>query len=83
MTIGPPSRLAARGRPARRRRAALRWLVRLVVTAVVFALGLAFGQALDDNPEPGATFTSERTLRAGTLSPPPVTATVTVTVDAR
>jgi hypothetical protein len=33
-----------------------------VVVVVVFALGVAVGQALHDNPKPGSTITLERTL---------------------
>jgi hypothetical protein len=45
-----------------------------VVLVVVFALGIALGQALEDNPRPASTVTQDRTF---TL--PPETATVTVT----
>ncbi|HEY1360430.1 MAG TPA: hypothetical protein VGF21_19175 [Thermoleophilaceae bacterium] len=62
------------GRRPRRRRsrkaAAARWLAGLLVVAAIFALGVALGQALHDNPRPGGTFTGERTLRPGQLSRP-------------
>ena len=35
----------------------------LVTAAVVFAVGVAVGAAIHDNPRPGATFTFETTLR--------------------
>jgi hypothetical protein len=59
-------------RPRRRRRV---WplLLGLVLLALVFAAGLAVGQALEDNPRPGGTQTSVRTL-------PPLDAVETVTV---
>ena len=47
------------------------WAVLLVL---VFAVGIALGQALEDNPQPGSTITQDQTL---TL--PPESATVTVT----
>jgi hypothetical protein len=45
-----------------------------VVLMLVFAVGIALGQALNDNPKPGSTTTRERSF---TL--PPESATVTVT----
>ncbi len=65
-----------RPRPRRRRRWA-RWLAGLVLLAVVFALGVALGQALRSNPKPGATITDVRKLRP--LALPPARETVTVT----
>jgi hypothetical protein len=41
---------------------------------LVFAVGVALGQALEDNPQPAATITQDQTI---TL--PPESATVTVT----
>jgi hypothetical protein len=52
------------------------WVAALVVV-VVFAAGLALGQALQDNPSPGGTQTIVRTLRP--LPLPPARETVTVT----
>jgi hypothetical protein len=49
---------------------------------VVFALGIALGQALNDNPEPGGSQTLIRTLNALPLAPAART-TVTVTVPKR
>jgi hypothetical protein len=43
---------------------------------VVFAAGLALGQALDDSSPPAGTQTSVRTLVPGSLSPETVTVTV-------
>jgi hypothetical protein len=43
-----------------------RWaraLLVLVAAAVVFAVGVAVGEAVHDNPRPGHTFTIETTLR--------------------
>jgi len=48
------------------------------VLVVVFGVGLALGQALDDIPSSGDTQTLVRTLRP--LELPPARETVTVTV---
>lgn len=47
------------------------WIVALVL---VFAVGIALGEALDDNPKPASTVTNSRTY---TLPPPAATVTVT------
>jgi len=62
-------------RRRQRRAAARRWAIRIVAAAAVFALGIALGQALQDNPQPGPPQTVVRTLRPLPLAP----ATVTVT----
>jgi hypothetical protein len=38
------------------------WSLRLVLAIALFALGVAVGRALEDNPEPGVTVTKERPL---------------------
>ncbi|HEX2292583.1 MAG TPA: hypothetical protein VHH55_04675 [Gaiellaceae bacterium] len=57
-------------RSARRRRrrgaGVVRWLVRLAVVGVVFALGVALGQALEDRPVPGEPVTSVTTIQPWT-----------------
>jgi len=58
----------------RRRKPARRRLIWAVALAVVFAIGIALGEALNDNPQPGTTITQNRTF---TL--PPESSTVTVT----
>lgn len=40
----------------------IRWLLGIVLVAVVFAAGVAVGQALHDNPKPGVTVTTVRTI---------------------
>jgi hypothetical protein len=45
-----------------------------VVLLLVFAVGIALGQALEDNPHPASTITQDQTL-----SVPQASATVTVT----
>jgi hypothetical protein len=52
--------------------------LRLAILAVVFAAGLALGQALEDNPDPGGTQTQIRTLKPLELAPERETVTVTV-----
>jgi hypothetical protein len=48
-----------------------------VLVGLVFALGVALGEALNDRPQPGRTRMFVRTLQPSTL--PPVRETVTVT----
>jgi hypothetical protein len=65
-------------RPRQRRRPPLiRWGVPIVAAIVLFALGVALGQALEENRSGGETRTSIRTLKPETL--PAQTVTVTVT----
>jgi hypothetical protein len=52
----------------------------LVGAIVVFAVGLALGKALNDNPPPGGQQTLVRTLRPLPLAPA-ARQTVTVTVQ--
>jgi hypothetical protein len=49
-------------RPARRRRHPLRWVAGLVLAFVIFAVGIALGAALNDNPKPNLTVTTTKTL---------------------
>jgi hypothetical protein len=66
--------------PGRRRRSRSRllaWGLPLLGAVVLFALGVALGQALEENRGGGETQTSIRTLRPATL--PAQTVTVTVT----
>jgi hypothetical protein len=68
-------------RRARRRRPGIpwRWLAMLVVLGCALAVGIALGEALHDNPKPGGTRTTQRTLRPLPLAPLHETVTVTVT----
>lgn len=64
-------------RPDRRRRhssSRRRIVVWSLVLALVFAIGVALGEALNDTPQPGSTTTKERTI---TLLPESSTVTVT------
>ncbi|HEX7582310.1 MAG TPA: hypothetical protein VF321_04425 [Gaiellaceae bacterium] len=49
-------------RDGRARSWPLYWLAGLIVAAVLFGAGVAVGEALHDNPTPGITQTSVRTL---------------------
>jgi hypothetical protein len=69
--------IAPRTRPARRSRRLLVVAAALILVALAFALGLAVGQALEDNPRPGGSVTKVRTLKP--LPLPPARLTVTVT----
>ena len=58
----------------RRQSSARRKIVWALVLGLVFAVGIALGEALHDNPKPGSTTTQERTF---TLLPESSTVTVT------
>ena len=66
-------------RRRRRRRTLPRALLVAVALAAAFLVGIAFGRALDDGPEPGDIVTSVRTLTPLPQQPPARTVTVTVT----
>lgn len=51
-----------RRRPAPSRRRPLKLILLVLVGALLFALGTAFGKALGDRPQPGGTETTIRTL---------------------
>jgi hypothetical protein len=63
-------------RPARRRTrsSGKRRVVWALVLALVFFVGIAFGEALEDNPRPASTITRNQTF---TLLPESSTVTVT------
>jgi hypothetical protein len=64
VTISPVERRDrrhGRRRPPRRSRPVY-WLAALVLAGVIFGIGVAVGEALHDNPTPGITQTSVRTL---------------------
>ncbi len=49
-----------------RRREVARWSTRALLVILVFSLGVALGQAIQDNPRPGRTVTFDRTLHIPT-----------------
>jgi hypothetical protein len=57
-----------------------RRLLAAAAVLVAFVVGIALGEALHDNPKPGATLTSVRTLHPLPLAPA-ARETVTVTVQ--
>jgi hypothetical protein len=73
-TLERPSR--ERPKP---RRSVARTALLVAAFVLVFLIGIAFGQALDDSPEPNGVTTSVRTLTPLPQAPPARTVTVTVT----
>jgi Na+/proline symporter len=59
MTI---SRVERRPRRRPRRTRPIYWVAALALAAILFGAGVAVGEALHDNPTPGITQTSVRTL---------------------
>jgi hypothetical protein len=62
-------------RRLRRRREVIRWSIRVLLVVLVFSLGIALGQAIQDNPDPGRTLTFDRTLTVPTGANPASTVT--------
>jgi hypothetical protein len=65
-----PSRLASRSRRPRRGGVLVRWLLRAAILAVVFGLGVAVGQALEDRPPKSKPVTNISTIRPWTQTQP-------------
>jgi hypothetical protein len=63
-----------RGRRPKKKSPARRWIALGLACVLVFAVGIALGEALNDNPDSGRTRTLERTF---TLAPESATVTVT------
>jgi hypothetical protein len=61
-------------RRRRRRNPWRRRIVWIVAFVLVFVVGIALGEALEDNPKSVSTITQDRTY---TLNPPAATVTVT------
>jgi hypothetical protein len=62
-------------RRLQRRREVIRWSIRVLLVILVFSLGVALGQAIQDNPRPGSTVTFDRTLHIPTAGDPGSTIT--------
>ena len=62
-------------RRQQRRRELIRWGIRILIVVLVFSLGVALGQAIQDNPNTGRTVTSDRTLHLPTAGNPGSTIT--------
>jgi hypothetical protein len=65
--MSPLERHARRRR--RRREEVGRWSLRVAFVLLIFAFGIALGQALHDNPKPGGTVTLERTVSLPSVPP--------------
>jgi hypothetical protein len=65
-----PSPPASRARRPTRGRVALRWLIRAAILALVFGIGVAIGQALEDRPKAGKPVTNVSTIRPWTQTQP-------------
>jgi hypothetical protein len=64
------SPLEPRARRPKRSRVVVRWLVRLAIVALVFGLGVAVGQALEDRPRPSEPVTNVSTITPWTQTQP-------------
>ena len=60
MTLSPVERSGRRDAPRSRR--LVYWLAGVALAALLFGAGVSVGEALHDNPRPGITQTSVRTL---------------------
>jgi hypothetical protein len=49
-------------RRAKRRSGPPRWLIAVVAAVFLFAVGIALGEALRDNPKPNLTVTTTKTI---------------------
>jgi hypothetical protein len=73
--VSPDRQAAQRRRTLRRRRR----IALLVLTVLVFVVGIALGEALHDNPVPGRTQTFETTVDPGSLTTVTTGTTATAT----
>jgi len=67
--VRPPPRERHGRRRRRERPSHFGWALRAALIFLVFALGVALGEALHDNPSPGKTFTIERTVPLPSVPP--------------
>ena len=80
MTLHVPARGPRRRRGRQRRARFPGPLLAGLLAAATFAIGLALGQTLAENPDTGGMRTFVRTLKPVPVSAEPTTVTVTVTV---
>jgi hypothetical protein len=67
----PRAPIASRSRRRRRRLPGVgRWLVRIAIVVIVFAIGVAVGQALEDRPPSREPVTNISTIRPWTQTQP-------------
>jgi hypothetical protein len=76
VTSGPAPVIRPRRR--RRRPSVVKWLVLVAIALALFAVGVAFGQALEDRPQPAKPLTNVTTIQPWTQTGGN-TVTVTVT----
>jgi hypothetical protein len=62
-------------RRQQRRRELTRWGIRILIVVLVFSLGVALGQAIQDKPKTGGPVTSDRTIHLPTAGNPGSTIT--------
>ena len=67
MTLSPLERHTRRRH--RRREEVSRWGLRLAIVLIVFGLGIALGEAIHDNPNPGPAVTFDRTISLPSVPP--------------
>jgi hypothetical protein len=65
-----PSRAASRARRPRRGRVVVRWLIGVAILALVFGIGVAVGQALEDRPRADPPITRVSTIQPWTRTAP-------------
>ena len=65
-----PSPLESGGLPRRRSSKIVRWALGLLVLVIVFGLGVAVGQALEDRPQSGEPVTNISTIQPWTQTQP-------------
>lgn len=65
-----PSPLVSRVRRPPRGQRVVRWAIRAVILAIVFGIGVAVGQALEDRPRAEKPVTNVSTIRPWTQTQP-------------